>query len=222
VSAAGSAATAPLVDSATAGGVVQGAIVTTLVGGTLSRLSGGKFANGAVTAAMSYAFNRLATSSFEAERKDLRKVVFEDDGGGTSVSLWSTEDSVELAAIRYRPGVRPESLDFENRLLEFSSWLRSEGHPYQIDVISAYRTQASQDALRAAGNLRAARTSQHTHGQAADIAVPGLDQSTLAVKAYRSGLFMRTNVYLSPNAGVHVDTLGDRRVFMREWRLSKP
>jgi hypothetical protein len=57
VSAAGSAATAPLVDSATAGGVVQGAIVTTLVGGTLSRLSGGKFANGAVTSAFSYALS---------------------------------------------------------------------------------------------------------------------------------------------------------------------
>jgi muramidase (phage lysozyme) len=62
VSAAGSAATAPLVDSATAGGVVQGAIVTTLVGGTLSRLSGGNFANGALTAAMSYAFNQIATA----------------------------------------------------------------------------------------------------------------------------------------------------------------
>jgi hypothetical protein len=60
VSAAGSAATAPLVDSATAGGVVQGAIVTTLVGGTLSRLSGGKFANGAVTAAFSYAIGSMA------------------------------------------------------------------------------------------------------------------------------------------------------------------
>jgi hypothetical protein len=61
VSAAGSAATAPLVDSATAGGVVQGAIVTTLVGGTLSRLSGGNFANGALTAAMSYAFSSAAS-----------------------------------------------------------------------------------------------------------------------------------------------------------------
>jgi hypothetical protein len=125
-------------------------------------LSGGNFANGALTAAMSYAFNRLATSSFEAERKDLRKVVFEDDGGGTSVSLWSTEDSVELAAIRYRPGVRPESLDFENRLLEFSSWLRSEGHPYQIDVISAYRTQASQDALRKVWKTRCDRLHMHS------------------------------------------------------------
>lgn len=54
-SAAGSAATAPLVDASSAN-VVRGAVVTTLVGGTLSRLSGGNFANGALTAAMSYAF----------------------------------------------------------------------------------------------------------------------------------------------------------------------
>ncbi len=59
VSAAGSAATAPLVDASSAN-VVRGAVVTTLVGGTLSRISGGNFANGALTAAMSYAFNQLA------------------------------------------------------------------------------------------------------------------------------------------------------------------
>lgn len=56
VSAAGSAATAPLVDASSAN-VVRGAVVTTLVGGTLSRLSGGKFANGAVTSAFSYALS---------------------------------------------------------------------------------------------------------------------------------------------------------------------
>jgi hypothetical protein len=78
VSAAGSAATAPLVDSATAGGVVQGAIVTTLVGGTLSRLSGGKFANGALTAAMSYAFNHLVHDYLFADGAEpvSRDVVF--------------------------------------------------------------------------------------------------------------------------------------------------
>jgi hypothetical protein len=63
VSAAGSAATAPLVDAASAD-VVRGAVVTTLVGGTLSRLSGGKFANGALTAAFSYAFSQGAAGAY--------------------------------------------------------------------------------------------------------------------------------------------------------------
>jgi hypothetical protein len=39
-------------------GAWQGAVVSSVIG-TLSKLSGGKFANGAVTAAMSYAFNSL-------------------------------------------------------------------------------------------------------------------------------------------------------------------
>jgi muramidase (phage lysozyme) len=51
--------------------VVQGAVVTTLVGGTLSRISGGNFANGALTAAMSYAFNQLATAP--ATRRQLER-----------------------------------------------------------------------------------------------------------------------------------------------------
>ena len=66
VSAAGSAATAPLVDAASAN-VIRGAIVTTLVGGTLSRISGGNFANGALTAAMSYAFNQVASSAYREQ-----------------------------------------------------------------------------------------------------------------------------------------------------------
>ena len=83
-SAAGSAATAPLVDAASAN-VVRGAVVTTLVGGTLSRLSGGKFANGALTAAMSYAFNEIASSARRAAQergeKELRpfESIFDPD-----------------------------------------------------------------------------------------------------------------------------------------------
>jgi hypothetical protein len=60
VSAAGSAASAPFADLSSAKGAWTGAVVSTVIGGTLSKLSGGKFANGAVTAAMSYAFNQLA------------------------------------------------------------------------------------------------------------------------------------------------------------------
>jgi hypothetical protein len=87
VSAAGSAATAPLVDSATAGGVVQGAIVTTLVGGTLSRLSGGKFANGALTAAMSYAFSSAASRGGSGGEGEW----IYPEGGSTNLNDYDTE-----------------------------------------------------------------------------------------------------------------------------------
>jgi hypothetical protein len=64
--------------------VVQGAVVTTLVGGTLSRISGGNFANGALTAAMSYAFNQVAS------------------GAGQENNALSQEDSVlEITYVRF-------------------------------------------------------------------------------------------------------------------------
>jgi hypothetical protein len=88
-SAAGSAATAPLVD-ASAANVVRGAVVTTLVGGTLSRISGGNFANGALTAAMSYAFNRVASSNGrESSAVTQEETALEI----TYVRFWETSES---------------------------------------------------------------------------------------------------------------------------------
>jgi hypothetical protein len=57
-----------------------------VIGGTLSKLSGGKFANGAVTAAMSYAFNQLAHHHMSA-----------DGGGG------ETAEDRMLASVEYDP-----------------------------------------------------------------------------------------------------------------------
>ena len=98
-SAAGSAATAPLVDASSAN-VVRGAVVKTLVGGTLSRISGGNFANGALTAAMSYAFNHLATGSQTAAAdKDGDGIIDFDDVWGREAlpparSVYSASDGV--------------------------------------------------------------------------------------------------------------------------------
>ena len=93
VSAAGSAATAPLVDASSAN-VIRGAVVTTLVGGTLSRISGGNFANGALTAAMSYAFNQVASgveraarARFQASMREFRSAI-----EGMVESRWGTAD----------------------------------------------------------------------------------------------------------------------------------
>jgi hypothetical protein len=71
-------------------------VVTTLVGGTLSRLSGGKFANGALTAAMSYAFNQVASQ----QSRNVSAGRAEDDGSAvvgmleiTYVRFWETAES---------------------------------------------------------------------------------------------------------------------------------
>lgn len=85
-SAAGSAATAPLVDASSAN-VVRGAVVTTLVGGTLSRLSGGNFANGALTAAMSYAFNQVASGFQQRDAQGRTAVDIAGPEGAKAMTL---------------------------------------------------------------------------------------------------------------------------------------
>lgn len=73
-----------------------------------------------------------------------------------------------------------------------------------IEILSGYRTKATNDALRASGTTNAAEHSQHIEGKAIDIRVPGVAASELRDAA------------LSLNAGgvgyypagqfVHVDT----------------
>lgn len=48
----------------------------------------------------------------------------------------------------------------------------------EFNIISGYRTKATNDALRKAGGSQA-KNSQHTHGNAIDIRVPGVDTDEL-------------------------------------------
>src|SRR6056297_1203387 len=64
ISAGVSKAATPGVTSSSLNTFQQGAVLA-IVGGSVSRVTGGKFANGAVTAAMAFAFNQVATSQDE-------------------------------------------------------------------------------------------------------------------------------------------------------------
>ncbi len=48
-----------------------------------------------------------------------------------------------------------------------------------INILSAYRTQETNDALRASGTTNAAEHSQHIEAKAIDMRVPGVDAATL-------------------------------------------
>lgn len=87
LSAAGSAASAPFADLASAKGVWTGAAVSSVIGGTLSKLSGGKFANGAVTAAMSYAFNQVASGQALSDEQKRAHDAEVDAQGGVSAEM---------------------------------------------------------------------------------------------------------------------------------------
>ena len=55
------------------------AVVVSIVGGTASSISGGKFANGATTAAMAFAFNQVASDPDWGQETESRESVCSDD-----------------------------------------------------------------------------------------------------------------------------------------------
>jgi len=59
----------PAIDSAGEGNIVAGTVASAVVGGTASELGGGKFANGAATAAFQFLFNQAATSVQREQQK---------------------------------------------------------------------------------------------------------------------------------------------------------
>lgn len=59
-------------------------MISAVIGGTASKISGGKFANGASTAAFQYMFNQVAKSTFGKTKKRITRRVFRDGKGVTS------------------------------------------------------------------------------------------------------------------------------------------
>ena len=94
----------------------------------------------------------------------------------------------------------PISSDMTSNLLDVSEAVDGQ----TVNVTSGFRSQASQDAIRAAGNPRAARRSSHTYNDAADINVDGMSDGDLADAAADTGNFARSNTY-SRGGDVHVD-----------------
>lgn len=93
----------------------------------------------------------------------------------------------------------PSLLDL---LCGMQSWLNVYGHVKPIVVLSGFRTFATNNAIEGAE-----LTSKHLTGQAADIYIPGLSQSTLGSMALLFNNGKRGGVGFYPNNGfVHVDS----------------
>lgn len=72
-----------------------------------------------------------------------------------------------------------------------------------VYVVSGFRTQAKQDAIRA-NDPTAARVSKHTTQIAADIFMPGYSSRETATAAHNAGVFNRISSYSGKNTA-HVD-----------------
>jgi hypothetical protein len=102
----------------------------------------------------------------------------------------------------------------EQRLLNLSRHIGQE-----LRVSSGIRTASQQDALRNGNNPNTvASVSQHSVGDAADIAADGLSGRALAQRAVASGLFERVNLY--PTGAVHVDQrdVGTGTQYYENWQ----
>lgn len=88
----------PVKDTLEAQGVMGGLVATAVEGGTVAELGGGKFSNGAKTAAFLYSFRETAFAMRRAmvEQSKLTKA---NDGSGKSVGFWG--DFFKLGGGRY-------------------------------------------------------------------------------------------------------------------------
>ncbi len=73
-----------------------------------------------------------------------------------------------------------------------------------IEVLCGYRTQATNDALRASGTTNAAEHSQHIEGKALDMRVPGI--SAVALRDAALALGAGGVGYYPASQFIHVDT----------------
>lgn len=154
-----------------------------------------------------------------------------DSGGvpGLRTSARSGLDTGDLARamsvdpapnVRLRAGVQLKGDSILTDLQALSNSLDGK----DIDVISGYRSKKRQDGLIRLKNDRAAKSSQHTLGSAADIKISGMSQKEVGAAAHKLGRFERVNVYRSAAAGVHVDYLdvGEGSQMYYEWGRVSP
>lgn len=97
-------------------------------------------------------------------------------------------------------------------LVPLASSMADHFHASRIDVISGYRSDKLNEMLRKKGH-QVASDSQHTHGQALDFRIPGVNARVLAAevaKVHVGGIGIYTE-----NNFVHADTGRQRRWFGR-------
>lgn len=110
-----------------------------------------------------------------------------------------------LRDVQYKKAhnIDPQLLDI---LFLVQSWLKEEGRPSRIHILSGYRTPEHNFRLEGA-----AKQSLHVQGKAVDIHIPGLDTKVLALMSRYLGAG-GVGVYVDRNF-IHIDTGR-----FRQWR----
>jgi uncharacterized protein YcbK (DUF882 family) len=157
-----------------------------------------------MSGAVEYLFNELAHLTTNAQRGYSDYQHSRLSNGDLLVQSLTTDGDV-MAQVLVRSG-KDLPLSAIDALMDVSR----AANGAMVDVISGVRDAAAQQALINAGNPRAAQTSQHTVGIAADFYILGMSTSQAASLTYSTGPFPRVNLYLRSGGAVHVDFLRNR------------
>jgi len=117
----------------------------------------------------------------------------------TTITKVDSSENI-VGTITLSRGITLKTTKFRDQLLAFSEYINGAN----IEVISGFRDQSKQNSLVSSGNPRAAKKSQHTVGEAADLKIPNMTAKQASIRAYNSKLFNRVNLYTSSQA-IHVD-----------------
>ena len=148
------------------------------------------------------------------------KMTRPETGDSITVTYWKDGRYLRPALTKlnhfFRDARNNRTTPMDSKLID-SLWVAHliasrTGHNEPLEITSGYRSQATNDMLRAAG-YKASKNSLHIHGKAVDFRIPGVSSRTLGslMKAFTQG---GVGTYHRAWGGwVHIDT-GD----VRNWK----
>ena len=162
--------------------------IAAAVGGTISRVTGGKFANGALTSAMAQLFNaENAARGLAANRQKVVDVVMETEvsehfkRGAAEVLLMNDVTENGIPIVHWQTINHALDVSYAvGKKVQIISGVRPEGHPL-------YRP-----------------TSRHTGHGAIDVYIAGFTSEQTANALFASGHFRRVSSYTDKNTA-HAD-----------------
>jgi len=196
-------------------------LATSVIGGTVSELTGGKFANGAVTAAMAYAFGEMAASDDSGGDYyvDCTNGVCEDGsniyGGDALAANWNPKDPTKVTFFEGGP-IRLGRQPMGNVNSDFAAPLNhSPPGAGRGGAFNAAKRQSgiptSQQPSRVSPNVDRRGNAQPGRTYEYDVSAPGGGTRTIRVRDdagghnYGSGNPQNRGSHFNDEAGNHYD-----------------
>ena len=184
------------------------------IGGTASRITGGKFANGAVTGAFSQAFNqeqaeeRAAGHTQGPDTASMPGVTRTDTGNGI---LYEREDGASVLVQNDEVGGEIPDVN-DRQVMDALAVSAQEGE--RLQIISGYRGP---------GHPIYRENSPHHIDDAMDVKMQGRTSEELARALHRSGRFNRVSWYTDGRTSAHADyRLTKWQGLYRNWEFVEP